>query len=205
MNSRLYRILGPIAKVLLKGIYRIKIVNKKYIPKDGPIIFVGNHKHNYDFISLMCGTKRTIHFMAKKELIDKYGWFFNRVGIIPVDRTTKNDEAMANAIELLNHGEVVGIFPEGTFNKTEYVVMPFKYGAVKIASVTNATIIPFAITGEYKRFRSGLKIEFGEPYKIMDKKDLTKENIKLMNKVIKLMKGKEKKHGKEKQITGKKL
>ena len=205
MNSRLYRILRPILVVLLKGIYRIKIVNKDYIPKSGPIIFVGNHKHNYDFISLISGTKRVVHFLAKKELMDKHGWLVSKFGIIPVDRTTKNKEAMVKAVELLNNGEIVGIFPEGTFNKTEYIVMPFKYGAVKIASETNASIIPFAITGEYKRFRKGLKIEFGKPYKIMDKKDLTKENIKLMNKVIKLMKGKEDKHGEKKQIAGKKL
>lgn len=204
MNSRLYRILRPIAVFLLKIIYRIKIVNKEYIPKDGPIIFVGNHKHNYDFICLMCGTKRTIHFLAKKELMDKHGWLFGKLGIIPVDRSTKNKEAMDEAIDILNNGEVIGIFPEGTFNKTEYVIMPFKYGAVKIASVTNANIIPFAITGKYKKFRKSLKIEFGKPYKIVDKQDLTKENIKLMNKVIKLLKGDDK-HGNEKQITGKKL
>ena len=192
MNSRLYRILRPLAVVLLKGIYRIKIINKNNIPKDGPIIFVGNHKHNYDFISLISGTKRTVHFLAKRELIDKHGWLFSKLGIIPVDRSTKNKEAMEEAIKMLNNGEVIGIFPEGTFNKTEYVIMPFKYGAVKMASVTNASIVPFAITGEYKIFRKSLKIEFGEAYKILDKKDLTKENIKLMNKVIKLMKGEEK-------------
>jgi len=192
MNSRLYPILRPIAIFLLKGIYRIKIVNRNYIPKDGPIIFVGNHKHNYDFISLICGTKRVVHFIAKKELIDKHGWLFSKLGIIPVDRSAKNKEAIIEAVNMLNNNEVIGIFPEGTFNKTEYVIMPFKYGAVKMASLTNANIIPFAITGEYKRFRKGLKITFGKPYKIIDKKDLTKENIKLMNKVIKLMKGEEK-------------
>ena len=67
--------------------------------------------------------------------------------------------------------------------------MPFKYGAVKIASVADAKIVPFAIIGEYKRFRKGLKIVFGEAYTVKDKRDLTKENVKLMNKVIKLMKG----------------
>ena len=189
MNSRLYRVIRPIAVILLKLIYRIKVINKELIPKEGPIIFVGNHKHNYDCISLMSGTKRTINFLGKKELLDKHKWFFTKLNMIPVDRSTKNKEAMAAAIEVLNNNGVIGIFPEGTFNKTEYVVMPFKYGAVKIASVTDANIIPFAITGEYKRFRKGLKITFGKPYKITNKKDLTKENIKLMNKVIKLMQG----------------
>jgi len=198
MKYRLYHILRPIVVFLLKVIYRIEIVNKDYFPKNGPVILVGNHKHNYDFISLISGTKRVVHFLGKKELIDKHGWLFKRLPLIPIDRSTKNKEAVNEAIKLVNNGEIVAIFPEGTFNKTEYVIKPFKYGAVKIASVTNANIVPFAITGEYKRFRRGLKIEFGKPYKIEDKHDLTKENIKLMNKVIKLMKGKDEKNGNKK-------
>lgn len=193
MKHRLYRLLRPIAVFLLKVIYRIKIVNKEYIPKDGPIILVGNHKHNYDAISLMCGTKRVIHFLAKKELMDKHGWLFRRLGIIPVDRSAKNKEAIEEAVRLLNNNEVIGIFPEGTFNRGEYVIKPFKYGAVKIASLTNAMIVPFAITGEYRRFRRGLKIVYGKPYSIKDKNDLTKENVILMNKVISLMKEKNEK------------
>ena len=186
MKCRLYKVLRPIAVFLLKIIYRIKVINKDNIP-DGPFIFVGNHKHNYDFISLISGTKRTVHFLAKKELMDKHGWLFGKLGIIPVDRTTKNKEAVLEAIKMLENGEIVGIFPEGTFNKTEYVIKPFKYGAVKIASEVGCPIVPFAITGEYKRFRRGLKITYGKPYYIKDKRDLTKENIKLMNKVINLM------------------
>ena len=193
MNCRLYRILRPIAVFLLKVIYRIEIINKENIPNDGPFIFVGNHKHNYDFISLISGTKRTVHFLAKKELIDKHGWLFSRLGIIPVDRSTKNKEAIKSAIELLKNDEVIGIFPEGTFNKTEYVIKPFKYGAVKISSEVNCPIVPFAIVGEYKRFRKGLKIIYGKPYYVKDKQDLTKENVKLMNKVIDLMKEKNEK------------
>ena len=185
----LYKILRPFVIFLLKLIYRIKVINKDVIPKSGSILFVGNHKHNYDFISLMCGTRRTIHFLAKKELMDKHGWLFEKLGIISVDRSKKNKEAINVAVDLLKNDEVVGIFPEGTFNKGEYVIMPFKYGAVKIASCANCTVVPFAISGEYKRFRKGLKITFGRPYHIEDKNDLTKENIKLMNKVITLMKG----------------
>ena len=189
MKYRLYKVLKPIVVFLLKLVYGIKIINKENIPKNGGVILVGNHKHNYDFISLIGATKRVVNFLGKKELIDKHGWLFKRLPVIPVDRSTKNKEAIDEAVKLIDNGEVVGIFPEGTFNKTEYVVMPFKYGAVRIASMTNAYIVPFAITGEYKVFKRNLKIEFGKPYKIEDKRDLTKENIKLMNKVVKLMKG----------------
>ena len=191
MKYHLYHVLRVIVVFLLKVIYGIKIVNKNNIPKEGPIILVGNHKHNYDFISLISCTKRVVHFLGKRELVDNHSWLFKRLPIIPVDRSTKNKEAIDEAKKVLNNGEVVGIFPEGTFNKTEYVVMPFKYGAVKIASETDASIVPFAISGEYKIFRRSIKITIGKPYKVLDKRDLTKENIKLMNKVIRLMKGEE--------------
>ena len=187
MKYRLYCILRPIAVFLLKVIYGIKIINKDNIPKEGAFIFAGNHKHNYDFISVICGTRRVVHFLAKKELLDKHRWLFSHLAIIPVDRSTKNREATIKAIELLKENEIVGIFPEGTFNKTEYVIKPFKYGAVKIASEANVPIVPFAIVGEYKRFRRKIKIIYGKSYYVKDKQDLTKENIKLMNKIIKLM------------------
>ncbi len=187
MNAKLFPILRPIAVFLLKVLYRIEIVNKDNIPKAGPFIFVGNHKHNYDFISLISATRRTVHFLAKRELMDKYGWLFGKLGIIPVDRSTKNKEAVSQAVDMLKNGEVIAIFPEGTFNKTEYIVKPFKYGAVKIASEADCPIVPFAIVGEYKLFKKGLKIIFGKPFLVSDKQDLTKENIKLMNKVIKLL------------------
>ena len=197
----LYRVLRPIAVFLLKFIYRIKIINKEYIPKEGSFIFVGNHKHNYDCISLMCGTKRVVHFLAKKELFDKHKRLLRKLGVIKVDRSKKNPEVIDEACELINNGEVVGIFPEGTFNKSEYIIMPFKYGAVKIANKTNVPIVPFAIVGEYKRFKKGLRIIFGKPLYVEDKTDLTKENVKLMNSVITLMRCENDK----KQITRKKI
>ena len=57
-----------------------------------------------------------------------------------------------------------------------------------MASDTNSMIIPFAIVGKYKFLRKKVKIIFDRGYHIQDKNDLTSENIKLMNKIIKLMK-----------------
>ena len=60
-----------------------------------------------------------------------------------------------------------------------------------MAKVTNTPIIPFAIINDYRLFRKSVKIVFGKPYFVNDN-DLTKENIILMNKVINLLKEKEK-------------
>ena len=56
--------------------------------------------------------------------------------------------------------------------------MPFKFGAVKMCKETNATLVPFVITGKYKLFKKGVTIEFLKPRKVTE--DLELENEKLM-------------------------
>ena len=189
MKQKMYRILRPIIRFLMKTFYCIEIINNDNIPVSGNCILAGNHKSNFDGFLLLSCTKRTIRFMAKKELFDKFPLFFKSFGLIPVDRKRKNKEAMDEARKVLENNEIIGIFPEGTFNKTEYIVMPFKMGAVKLALDTNSPIVPFAIINNYKLFRRSVKIIFGKPYYITNTNDLKKENIILMNKVINLLKG----------------
>ena len=85
--------------------------------------------------------------------------------------------------EYLENEKCIGIFPEGTINRTDDVIMPFKIGAVKACQKTNTKLVPFIITGEYKLFRKSIKIEFLKPLKIGE--DLEKENTKLMKLVSK--------------------
>lgn len=187
MNLILYWIVKIFGTPIFYILFRPKYINKNNIPKNGPVVLAGNHKSNFDCASLVCSTNRVVHFLAKKELLDtKLKFFFKGMGIIPVDRKNKNPEALKEAIRNLNNNKVIGIFPEGTTNKTNNVIMPFKYGTVKMASEANAYIVPFSITGEYKFFGK-LKITFGEAYKVS--KDLEKENAILMNKVTSLIKG----------------
>ena len=189
MKYRLYNFLRPVITFLMKLVFRIEIVGNENIPQDVGVILAGNHKSNLDCVLLISSVKRTIRFIAKKELFDgKLGFFFKKMGLIPVDRKAKNKMAVNEAIEVLKNDGVIGIFPEGTFNKTEYITMPFKMGAVKMAKESDAFIVPFSITGEYRLFRKSIKITFGKAYKIKDKLDLKKENITLMNKVIGLLK-----------------
>lgn len=176
-------ILGPIFKFY----YKPKIIGKENIPKDGPILVVGNHKHLYDQCLAILATKRVIHYMAKKEYFDdkKVAWFFKISGCISVDRQNKDREAASKAINLLNNGQAVGLFPEGTRNKTEAILLPFKFGAVSMAKKTNAYLVPFGIKGDYK-FRGGVTIKFGKPFKV-GKMNLEVANKKLSRDIKKLM------------------
>ena len=180
-NSVLYNIVRPVVSVLFKLFFHPKIIGKENIPKNGRIILAGNHKNNLDCIMLMSSTRRPIHFLAKIEL-----WkgpkkiIFNHMGLIPVDRKRKNHESLVEACKYLENEKVIGIFPEGTFNRTTETVMPFKIGAVKMAHDTNSNIVPFIIKGDYNVFNKNLKIIFLSPISIQSD-DLDKENIKLQD------------------------
>lgn len=183
-----YKLLTPIMRVLFRLYYNPKIINKEVIPKTGKVLIVGNHKHVYDQCLTIMATKRVIHYMAKKEYFDgKMAWFFKFVGCISVDREKKDTEATNKALEILNNDGAIGLFPEGTRNKTKEFLLPFKFGTVSIAKKTGATIIPFGLTGDYKFRSKNLTIRYGEPFKVVDM-DLETANEKLYNNVKKLMK-----------------
>lgn len=183
-----YLLLTPIMRVLFRLYYNPKIINKEVIPKDGPILIVGNHKHIYDQCLTIMATKRVIHYMAKKEYFDgKMAWFFKLVGCIPVDRSIKDHNATEKALKVLNSGGAIGLFPEGTRNKTKDVfLLPFKFGTVSMAKKTNATIIPFGLTGDYKFRSKNLTIRYGTPFKVGEM-DLEDANKKLYEEVERLM------------------
>lgn len=107
-------LLGPI----FKWYYNPTIIGKENIPKDGSILVVGNHVHIMDQCLAILSTKRCLHYMAKKEYFDnkKVAWFFKAAGCIPVDRKIKDANATSSALEVLNKGLALGLFPEGTRN-----------------------------------------------------------------------------------------
>ena len=127
--------------------------------------------------------------MAKIEYFEsaKTKWFFKMMGCIPVNRRIHDDNAKEKALEVLNKGLALGIFPEGTRNKTKELLQPFKFGAVSMAKKTNATIVPYAITGTYKFRTKNLKVTFGEPFKVGDM-SLEEANEKLYNIVLDIIK-----------------
>lgn len=181
----LYKLLRPLITILFKLLYRPKIVGTENIKSSGGIILAGNHNNNLDGAILISSTKRNIHFLAKIELfkgMKKY--FFDNLGLIPVDRSKRNHKALENACGYLKNGKVIGIFPEGTFGRGK--ILPFKIGAVKMAYETGCEIVPFAITGDFKIFSKNLKIEFGKPIKIKSN-NIEKENEKLRNIVVGLV------------------
>ena len=157
-----------------------------------------------DQCPIIMSTKRVLHYMAKKEYFDKQypeghnAWFFKMFGCIPVDRSIHDDSATETALDILKNGGSIGIFPEGTRNKTyDQVFLPLKYGAISMAYKTEATIVPAVITGDYVKHSKNLMLRFGKPFKVeshdydkyKDKLEkemnrLLKENLKATNRTL---------------------
>ncbi len=180
MDTMFYRIVKPLLNFLIFILYRPTVVGKENIPKKGPVVLAGNHTRWSDPPMLCSIVKgRQVHFLAKIELFSGPVSIITKgMGSIPVNRKIHDKDALHSAIDALNKGLCIGIFPEGTINRTDDVIMPFKIGAVKMSNEANATLVPFTITGKYKLFRRGIRVEFLKPIKLTG--NLDKDNEKLM-------------------------
>lgn len=192
MKYIFYYIVKIVLTPLCILIYRPTIINRHNVPKKGGVIIVGNHTNNLDAFLMIMGPRRTMHTLAKKELFKTWigNLFFRGMGCIPVDRSIHDEKCKSEAIDILKEGKAVGIFPEGTVNKTkgtkeEVELLPFKYGAVSFAKKAGVPIVPFAITGDYKPFRKSITIEFGDAY-YLESDNLDIENDRLREKVLEL-------------------
>lgn len=183
-DTTFYKVVRPLVEVFVRVLYRPTVIGLENIPKEGRILIAGNHTKWLDPVMLVGIVRRPVHFLAKEELFHgKTKFIAEGMGCVPVNRKIHDHNALQGAIDFLNKDLCVGIFPEGTINRTYDVILPFKMGAVKACSETNTKLVPFIITGKYKLFRKSVKLEFLSPIEIG--KDLEKENEKFMNIVSK--------------------
>lgn len=122
---------------------RMEIHGYEKVPKEGQFVTVANHASILDGF-IMGGAVRTpLYIMVKKEAFENpiKGWYLRKVLCFPVDRSKVDASAIKRAMKLLNDGSNLGIFPEGTRNRTGKVSQ-FKSGAIKFALKKKIPIIP---------------------------------------------------------------
>lgn len=150
-------------------IFRIKISGIENIPKNGAVIIASNHLSLWDPPIVGYAVPRPVHFMAKEELfnIPVFGWVIRLLNAFPVKRGSADRSAIRRAINILESGQIVGLFPEGTRSKTG-TLGEFEPGIGLIALKANATVIPTAVINSNKIFSSDyflpqIKVIFGNP------------------------------------------
>lgn len=179
-----------------KIVYRLKVVGKENIPKDGALLFCGNHRTYLDPPVIVVTSGRHMRFMAKEELGKNP--FFAFLGVIfdaiYVKRDSKDISAMKDAMKTLKSGGCIGIFPEGTRNGMEKNDGKLKNGATYMALKTGAKIIPIGIQGDSKPFHRttivyGEPLDFSEKYNLSeDKEAADKASEDLKQEIIRLSK-----------------
>ncbi len=157
-------LLMPIARIRVRGVFPRELMH-------GPMIVVCNHLNNFDPLIVGAYLPRNSFYMAKQELfpIPVLGGAIRTLGTFPIDRGGADRAALRYAIHLLEDGESLGMFPEGTRSKTHQIekVSP---GAAFIAVKTGATILPVALTGsellpfKQKGGRVQVTLTIGEPF-----------------------------------------
>ncbi|TDT39138.1 1-acyl-sn-glycerol-3-phosphate acyltransferase [Streptomyces sp. BK208] len=170
-----YVLLGP----LLRVVFRPRIEGLDHVPGSGAAIVAGNHLSFSDHFLMPAVLKRRITFLAKAEYFTGPGlkgrltaFFFRSAGQIPVDRSGKEagKAAIREGLGVLDRGELLGIYPEGT-RSHDGRLYKGKVGVAVMAIRAGVPVVPCAMIGTFEAQPPGRKIpklhpvviRFGEP------------------------------------------
>ncbi len=148
VNPLLY---WPVRAVLLPFFllyFRLARLGREHIPSSGPVLLAANHRSFLDPFVIGALTRRPVYYMAKRELFERrwQAWLLNSLGAFPVDRGRGDEQAMATARAILERGDCVVIFPEGTRVRPGPLAHPHR-GVGRLALQTGAPVVPVAVLG----------------------------------------------------------
>ncbi|MCU1351382.1 MAG: putative acyltransferase [Acidimicrobiales bacterium] len=154
----LYAVVSGILLALGRVWFRIRVTGLEHVPKDGPYILAPVHRSNLDFLMVLACSKRRMRYLAKDTLW-KPGWgrLFSALGGIPVNRGTADREALRTCIAVIEGGEPLVMFPEGTRQTGPEVCEMFD-GPAFVQSRTGVPIVPVGIGGSEAAMPKGSKV-----------------------------------------------
>jgi 1-acyl-sn-glycerol-3-phosphate acyltransferase len=148
VSRRLYWAIRAVLAPLMRLWFRVRIEGAEHLPRSGAAILAPNHKSFLDAFFITLAGRRPLRFMAKVELFrGPAGWLLVRLGAFPVRRGESDAEAMATARAVLDQGELLVLFPEGTRVDEPDALGTPHHGAARLALAAGAPILPTAITG----------------------------------------------------------
>ena len=154
-----YRFARLVLVTICRLYWRTTFEGLQHIPSSEPFVLAPVHRSNIDTV-LVCGvTKRRMRYMGKDSMW-KYrfpGWVFTTLGAFPVHRGSADREALRRCIEVIEQGEPLVIFPEGTRQSGPKVHDLFE-GAAYVASRTGVPIVPVGIGGSERAMPKGSKM-----------------------------------------------
>ncbi len=157
VNSPLYWSIRVFAKPAILLYFRLARRGHGMVPRGG-VILASNHRSFLDPFALGTCLPRPIYFMAKQEIFRNpfVGWLLNCLGAFPVKRGESDAESTKTSLMLLERGEAVVIFPEGTRRRRGSLGTPHR-GVGRLALESGVPVVPIAVSGS-ERARRGWRI-----------------------------------------------
>jgi 1-acyl-sn-glycerol-3-phosphate acyltransferase len=164
VSPPVYWIVRAILQPFFHVWFRLGRIGREHIPAHGAVILASNHRSFLDPFVIAVMVRRPIYFVAKKELFlfhPVVSWLLSALGAFPIDRGASDRESMATARALLERGEIVLMFPEGTRVRPGSLGRP-RRGVGRLALETGAPVVPLAVIGT-EAVRRGWRIR---PHKV---------------------------------------
>jgi glycerol-3-phosphate dehydrogenase (NAD(P)+) len=158
VNPVLYWALRAVLVPFFLIYLRMIRVGREQLPRSGPLLLAANHRSFLDPFVIGALVRRPVYYMAKRELFEQrwQAWILNALGAFPVDRGAGDGEAMRTAKEILERGDCVVVFPEGTRVRSGPLGEPHR-GVGRLALETGAPVAPVAVIGT-EEVRRGWRI-----------------------------------------------
>lgn len=175
--------------------FKLKVIGKENIPKDGRAVVCPNHTYWYDplLVDTIFPMKHPPHWMAKAEIFSgKFvNWVLKNMHVFPVDRHHVSVKTLKTSLGYLKRDEALGIFPEGTRVAKGEHVKPAD-GFIVFALKTHSPIIPIYIDATY-RFRSQTTVIIGKPIELteyygkkLNSKEIDALGVKILDEIYAL-------------------
>ena len=173
-----YRLAVFVFDILFRFTGGLKSVGDKNVPATGGVIIAPVHLSTYDPPALACTMRhRRLLAMAKVELFKNkfFGWIITQIGAFPIRRGESDREAIRFAVKVLEAGETLLVFPEGTRGDGEHLGA-INSGPAVLAQKSGAWVVPVGIVGTHiafskdpsKKRRHGVVVAYGKPFKYAD-------------------------------------
>jgi 1-acyl-sn-glycerol-3-phosphate acyltransferase len=148
VNRAFYWLIRAVFQPFFHVYFRMQRIGREHFPASGPVIIAANHRSFLDPFVIATMVRRPMYYVAKKELFSNrlQSWVLSNLGAFPVDRGAGDADTIRTAKELLERGEIVLIFAEGTRVRPGPLGRP-KKGVGRLALETGAPVVPVAVIG----------------------------------------------------------
>ena len=164
-TSWIFRVCRGVVRWLSLGYLQVRVEGLDAIPSQGGAVVAGNHASVLDGILLLAVSPRPVRFLVAEDMYEHpfLKPFFRAMGCIPVlRRNAHNGGALRMAVEALETGELIGIFPEGTIHRGGSL-QQIRQGVALLALKTGLPVVPLGICGSGEAFPDGARAPHAWP------------------------------------------